>query len=585
MPPAFVATLPPSDALFSPGTHRIHETERRERGVELIEAHAGLHDRDVVLGVDLEDRVHALEREHDAVGARDARARQSGARAARGDRDLQLVTDAHDCGHLGGGSGPHDGERSHGSWPSAPHRACSRLRSASPNCDVLRRQHLQRAALPDPPSGLCRRRARAGQARASGTRQSCRRCGLAVGSASGDQARGRWNAHVPEHGSDGSSMSGEILDMPDATADPVVDALLRASRALVAITARSLSAVNEDVTLPQFRSLVVLATAGPQTVSALADRLAVHASTMTRMCNRLVDRGLVVRAPSAVDRREVVIALTDDGYISGRERDDRAAPRARRGRAAHGRRRPASRSSSRSNKFAQAAGEDPDRRTTHLGDASGRSTPGGIDEALRAPPARLRLRGARAALLGPHPRAPPRQAPQGVRRRSEHHAREARRRPGRPTTSAPIVGLEKTLAFNLSGPRAAHAVLEEPLARRRRPPRGRARRGDRRELRLVRRVQEAAHAVGRDRAGLGLGRALVGAARRAPVHRADLRPPGQHRSGRRAAARDRRVGARVLPAVREPPARLREGDLERARLRRRRAAASSSAVRGALVKP
>lgn len=108
-------------------------------------------------------------------------------------------------------------------------------------------------------------------------------------------------------------MSGENLDMEDVSADPVVDAVLRASRALVSITARSLSAVNEDVTLPQFRSLVVLATAGPQTVSALADRLAVHASTMTRMCNRLVTRGLVVRAPSAVDRREVVIALTTMG--------------------------------------------------------------------------------------------------------------------------------------------------------------------------------------------------------------------------------------------------------------------------------
>jgi DNA-binding MarR family transcriptional regulator len=108
-------------------------------------------------------------------------------------------------------------------------------------------------------------------------------------------------------------MSKETFDMPEAAADPVVDAVLRASRALVSITSTSLSAVNEDVTLPQFRSLVVLATAGPQTVSALADRLAVHASTMTRMCNRLVSRGLVVRAPSAVDRREVVIALTNTG--------------------------------------------------------------------------------------------------------------------------------------------------------------------------------------------------------------------------------------------------------------------------------
>ena len=136
-----------------------------------------------------------------------------------------------------------------------------------------------------------------------------------------------------------ASMSGETLDMPDAAADPVVDALLQASRALVAITARSISAVNEDVTLPQFRSLVVLATAGPQTVSALADRLAVHASTMTRMCNRLVTRGLVVRAPSAVDRREVVIALTTMGTTVVENVMTARRKRARRGRAAHGRRR------------------------------------------------------------------------------------------------------------------------------------------------------------------------------------------------------------------------------------------------------
>ncbi len=156
------------------------------------------------------------------------------------------------------------------------------------------------------------------------------------------------------------------------SADPVVDALLRASRALVAITARSLSAVNEEVTLPQFRSLVVLATAGPQTVSALADRLAVHASTMTRMCNRLVTRGLVVRAPSAVDRREVVIALTTMGtsvvedVMTARRRelddvvrrmgdDDRTAVVVA------------------LNKFADAAGEAPDRPTLSRRDTGGTS--------------------------------------------------------------------------------------------------------------------------------------------------------------------------------------------------------------------
>ncbi len=103
-------------------------------------------------------------------------------------------------------------------------------------------------------------------------------------------------------------MSGESR-IPDA----VVDALMRASRALSGITARSLSSVNEEVTLAQFRTLQALSTQGPQTVTALAEHLDVHASTMTRMCSRLVTRGLVVRVPSAVDRREVVIRLSGTG--------------------------------------------------------------------------------------------------------------------------------------------------------------------------------------------------------------------------------------------------------------------------------
>ena len=45
----------------------------------------------------------------------------------------------------------------------------------------------------------------------------------------------------------------------------LTDALLTASRALVAVAARSLAAVDDDVTLPQYRALVVLAVAGPST--------------------------------------------------------------------------------------------------------------------------------------------------------------------------------------------------------------------------------------------------------------------------------------------------------------------------------
>jgi DNA-binding MarR family transcriptional regulator len=95
--------------------------------------------------------------------------------------------------------------------------------------------------------------------------------------------------------------------------DEIVDAVLRASRVLVAVAARSLAAIDQDVTLPQYRALVVLASRGPQRPSALADALAVHPSTITRLCDRLVAKRLVRRTESAVSRREVVIELAPKG--------------------------------------------------------------------------------------------------------------------------------------------------------------------------------------------------------------------------------------------------------------------------------
>jgi DNA-binding MarR family transcriptional regulator len=93
----------------------------------------------------------------------------------------------------------------------------------------------------------------------------------------------------------------------------VVDAVLRASRVLVSVAARSLAAVDQDVTLPQYRALVVLASRGPQRPSELADALGVHPSTITRLCDRLVARRLVRRSESAVNRREVSISLAAKG--------------------------------------------------------------------------------------------------------------------------------------------------------------------------------------------------------------------------------------------------------------------------------
>jgi DNA-binding MarR family transcriptional regulator len=93
----------------------------------------------------------------------------------------------------------------------------------------------------------------------------------------------------------------------------VVDAVLGASRVLVAVAARSLAGAAEEVTLPQYRALVVLASRGPQRVNSLAEALDVTSSTATRMCDRLIHKGLVRRRTARTDRREVRITLTAAG--------------------------------------------------------------------------------------------------------------------------------------------------------------------------------------------------------------------------------------------------------------------------------
>ena len=68
------------------------------------------------------------------------------------------------------------------------------------------------------------------------------------------------------------------------------DAVLVASRALVGVAARSLAETEDTVTLVQYRALVLLAARGEMNVGTLAEALAVHQSTATRLCDRLVKR-------------------------------------------------------------------------------------------------------------------------------------------------------------------------------------------------------------------------------------------------------------------------------------------------------
>jgi DNA-binding MarR family transcriptional regulator len=93
----------------------------------------------------------------------------------------------------------------------------------------------------------------------------------------------------------------------------VTDAVMTASRVLVSVAARSLADHEEEVSLQQYRALIVLASRGPQRPRDLASALGVDPSTATRLCDRLARKRLISRRRAGADRREVRLDLTPKG--------------------------------------------------------------------------------------------------------------------------------------------------------------------------------------------------------------------------------------------------------------------------------
>jgi DNA-binding MarR family transcriptional regulator len=114
-------------------------------------------------------------------------------------------------------------------------------------------------------------------------------------------------------------MTGHVAD------EAVVDAVLAASRSLIAVATMSLGAAAEETTIAQYRALVVLASRGPQRLVDLAGMLGVAPSTAGRMCDRLVRKGLIRRRRGRSDRRAVTVAIT----VAGRAVVDQATARRR----------------------------------------------------------------------------------------------------------------------------------------------------------------------------------------------------------------------------------------------------------------
>ena len=68
-----------------------------------------------------------------------------------------------------------------------------------------------------------------------------------------------------------------------------------------------------DLSMAQAKALHLIGLGGPITMSALASKLGVTASTTSGLVDRLVERGLVDRRSEPADRRQVVVDATSDG--------------------------------------------------------------------------------------------------------------------------------------------------------------------------------------------------------------------------------------------------------------------------------
>ena len=111
----------------------------------------------------------------------------------------------------------------------------------------------------------------------------------------------------------GAMTPDETPPDPDAVTPAQVEAVMLAAQALVGVAAQSVTAVEDRVTLPQLRVLVLVAGHGTMNLNALAQAMDVHPSNATRACNRLVAAGLLQRNESQADRRHLVLDVTAQG--------------------------------------------------------------------------------------------------------------------------------------------------------------------------------------------------------------------------------------------------------------------------------
>jgi DNA-binding MarR family transcriptional regulator len=99
----------------------------------------------------------------------------------------------------------------------------------------------------------------------------------------------------------------------DADRAATTDALMATSRLMTAVVARTLADVDDSISVPQFRVLVMLSYEPSLSLGMVAEGLGVNPSNASRACDKLVAARLVHRADDDRDRRQLRISLTSKG--------------------------------------------------------------------------------------------------------------------------------------------------------------------------------------------------------------------------------------------------------------------------------
>jgi DNA-binding MarR family transcriptional regulator len=92
-----------------------------------------------------------------------------------------------------------------------------------------------------------------------------------------------------------------------------LEAVMRASSVIAGIVAESIAQTGDIVTLPQLRTLVLVATRPDINARDIAAALDIHPSNATRLLDRLVQARLLERREADDDRRHLALSLTPKG--------------------------------------------------------------------------------------------------------------------------------------------------------------------------------------------------------------------------------------------------------------------------------